>query len=84
MNNRIRYIAKGAAILLMILGHVVNLSKDLSICSLIYSSVYLHHISLFFIISGYFIKVDKHIKQNCVKSFKTLVIPYIVMGAMCV
>lgn len=86
-NNRIQYIdfVKGIAILLVILGHVMNHGKDNSINQLIYSSIYSFHMPLFFIISGYFLKRSTLTQTTIVKNIKALLIPYLVMGGvMCI
>lgn len=61
-------IAKGIAILCMVIGHTI---KNKYILNIIFS----FHMPLFFLISGYFFKKDKNVIK---KGFKRLIIPYIV------
>lgn len=62
-------IAKGIAILSVILGHMGNINVD--------RVVYVFHMPLFFLISGYFLS-SKDIYISFVKrKFKSLIIPYL-------
>lgn len=69
--------AKGVAILLVILGHM---PFDKSIISFIYS----FHMPLFFIISGFFCMegLELSLKKIFKKRFKRLIIPYLIFGVV--
>lgn len=73
-NIRLRYwdIAKGIAILLMIIGHVAPLD------SVIYPFIYSFHMPLFFIANSFFIK-NYNIGETINKSSKTLLKPYAII-----
>lgn len=64
-------IAKGIAVLLMIIGHTKNIPSDLR------SFIFSFHMPVFFIISGYTFKT-KPFKQVLVSSFKRLLLPYFI------
>lgn len=66
-------IAKGIAILMVILGHCAGLSKYLI------NFVFSFHMPLFFCASGYFFKAGKS-KEIAVKKAKQLLIPYLITG----
>lgn len=70
--KRIEYldIARGIAIILMVIGHVVSGYKRAIIFSF--------HMPLFIIISGFFFKSGRNIKEEIVNIIKKLIIPYIV------
>lgn len=75
-NKRIEWvdIAKGIAIILMIIGHTVPYGSKVR------NFIFSFHMPLFFILTGYTIKeiTYKHvIKSYVIKDFKRLVIPYI-------
>ena len=61
--------AKFIGIFLMIFGHIINSHSRL------YSFLYLFHMPLFFIISGYLYK-KKSTKDNYLKLFYGLIVPY--------
>lgn len=71
-NNRIRFIdiAKGIAIICIIIGHLDI--KEIN------RFVYTFHVPIFFIITGYFINNKLSINEFISKKFKTLIIPYII------
>lgn len=75
MAFRIEYIdfVKGLTMYLVILGHVNSTP------TLIRSSIYSFHMPLFFIISGLFFNIYK---KSLSKDFRSLVIPYIVVGGV--
>ena len=70
--NRIEYIdiARGIAIILMVLGHVIDVSLSRNF-------IFSFHMPLFIIISGFFYKDDSW-KNAIVKGIKKLIIPYII------
>lgn len=72
VKKRIDYldIARGIAIILMIIGHVVSGYKRVIIFSF--------HMPLFIIISGIFFKPGRNIKEEFKNIFKKLIIPYMV------
>lgn len=64
-------VTKGFTILIMILGHCLNLKTPLR------SIIFSFHMPLFLILSGYFYKVTPCWKTFIKKQFKSLMIPYI-------
>lgn len=70
--KRLNYIddAKALAIFLMIVGH-------LSYHKVVDSLIYGFHIPLFFIVSGMFFNPDRSLRENVIKGFKQLIIPYL-------
>lgn len=70
--ERIEYldIAKGIAILLIIMGHMSLKHVN--------SVVFTFHVPIFFIISGYFFTKKYNYKELLSKLFKTLIVPYLV------
>ena len=73
--TRIDYIdvAKGIGVLLVILGHIINMS------SVLYASIYSFHMPLFFVLSGLFANVNKYcFKDYLFRKTKQLLIPYII------
>lgn len=69
-------IAKGIAILCVILGHLGI--KEIN------RVVFVFHMPIFFLISGYFISQNDRLVDFCKKKFKQLIIPYIVTSlAIC-
>ncbi len=73
-SNRIGYIdvAKGVAILLVVIGHVSNLPTPIK------SSIYSFHMSLFFFLSGYFFRKED-IMCIARRMMPTIVMPYLVV-----
>lgn len=75
--KRIDYLdyIKGFGILLVILGHIYDVSNPIKIW------LYSFHIPLFFIISGALIKYTningRNMKNIIISKFKSLIIPYI-------
>ena len=79
-SKRINYIdyAKGLAILCVLLGHM-------EIHPILKNYIYSFHMPLFFILSGYFMKRAKLDKDTVIKNFKSIMVPYfIVGGGMCI
>ena len=72
LKKSINYIdnARGIAIILMVVGHVVSGYKRAIIFSF--------HMPLFIIISGFFFKPGRNLKEEITNIFKKLIIPYIV------
>lgn len=70
-NNRLPEfdIAKGIAILCVILGHLGN--------NTINRVVFVFHMPIFFLISGYFLSQSGTYKEFVVKKFKQCIVPYI-------
>lgn len=70
-NSRLRYIdiAKGIAIICIILGHLGN--------SNINRFVYTFHVTIFYLITGYFISTKRPVKDFVKVKFRTLIVPYI-------
>ncbi len=68
-------IAKGIGIILMVIGHTSYLGYDF---------IYLFHMPLFFIISGFFFKPDNllHKKSFVVKRMKRLYFPFVVWNIL--
>lgn len=64
---------KGLAIILIVLGHMLFLTKYNSV-SLIKSFVFIFHLPIFFFIAGYFSKIGP---KEPIKAFKRILIPYI-------
>ncbi len=69
--NRLRYIdiARGIAIICIILGHLGNKTIN--------SVVFTFHVPIFFFITGFFISSKKPIKEFVKAKFRTLIVPYI-------
>lgn len=73
--GRITYIdsLKGLLILLVIIGHSnVNLVIPKAV-----NAIYTFHMPLFFILSGYFLRVNESAKSHLKKSFKSYILPYL-------
>ena len=66
-------ISKGIGIILMVMGHSLNMNSKLR------TFIYLFHMPLFFLISGYVIKKDNfyNIKQFVLKKLKSLYLPFL-------
>ena len=71
--KRLEYIdiARGIAIILMVLGHVCQAGWKRTI-------IFSFHMPLFIIISGMFFKKDEKFKDSFKKMLKNLIIPYII------
>lgn len=67
-------IMKGVAILSMIAGHCF-------IPHFLYDFIYLWHMPLFFIVSGFFFR-DKPYREICFSTFRGLIVPYIVTSTV--
>lgn len=70
-NKRVKYIdiAKGIAVICIILGHLGNDSIN--------RVVFTFHVPIFFFITGYFISQNKPVKEFILGKFRTLIVPYI-------
>ena len=73
--NRIDYIdiARGLAIMLIVVGHIINKSMH---TSLLIKIIYSFHVALFFLISGYLFNSNKKITEFAKNKFIRLMIPY--------
>lgn len=60
-------IAKGVGILFVVYGHTFCPFKDY---------IYLFHMPLFFLLSGFLYKDNNSIRESLISKFKTLIIPY--------
>ena len=78
MKEKINYIdySKGIAILFVIFGHVYSGNNIAT------TWIYSFHIPLFFIISGFLLKLNKNkdTKSMILKKFKSLMVPYILFS----
>ncbi len=81
--NRINYvdIARGLAIILIVIGHALGYSKH---CEIVKRIIYSFHVVLFFMLSGYTLKFKKDEKFICYfwKKFKRIVIPYFIWATI--
>ncbi len=70
--KRLRYvdIAKGIAIICIILGHLGNVNIN--------RFIFTFHVPIFFLITGYFINKKRSIKEFVYVKFRALIVPYIV------
>ena len=71
MKNRVKYIdiARGIAILCIILGHLGNATIN--------RIVYTFHVPIFFLITGYFMSDKMSTREFCQKKIRTLILPYV-------
>lgn len=69
-------IAKGIGILLVLIGHVCDKHTFL------WNFITLFHMPLFFIISGYVLKLDKPIKLFLKSKLMTLWVPYVSLSLL--
>ena len=71
MKNRVKYIdiARGIAILCIILGHLGNATIN--------RIVYTFHVPIFFLITGYFMSDKMSTREFCQKRIRTLILPYV-------
>ncbi len=76
-NNRIEWldISKGIGMILVILGHCVGFG------GLIHNLIFMFHMPLFFILSGYIFKRKENI-QCIISKFKSLIIPYFILALL--
>ena len=78
MKTKINYIdySKGIAILFVIFGHVYWGNN------IVTTWIYSFHMPLFFIISGFLLKLNKNkdTKSMILKKFKSLMVPYILFS----
>ena len=65
-------IARGIAIILMIVGHVVKFN------GLVWRIIYSFHMPLFIICSGYFFKKEEKLSECIKKVIKKLILPYVI------
>lgn len=63
--------AKALGILLVVMGHSVYASKDVT------SFIFVIHMPLFFFVSGYLFKTSRSWHEISVSNVKTLLVPYI-------
>lgn len=78
MVNRIEFIdiAKGVTILLVIVGHVSTLP------SLMKGTIYSFHMPLFFMLSGYFLKINENVKSLAKRMVSTVLLPYVIVAVL--
>lgn len=74
-------IAKGIAIILIVLGHIRNGVTDTPLDSVI-SFINYFHVAVFFVISGYFVSPLRGWKDYLVKKAKRLALPYLAVNAL--
>lgn len=81
MSNRIKFIdvARGIAIILIILGHTIVHSSN---CEMIYKFIYSFHVVLFFILSGYVFKRNEKFYKFVVNKFMRIMIPYFIWAIL--
>lgn len=76
-SRRLKYIdiARGIAIILIVLGHTITYSQN---CRTIYKIIYSFHVALFFVISGYTykIKIKEKFSTFFKRKFIRIMIPY--------
>lgn len=65
--------AKALGILLVVMGHSVYASKDVT------SFIFVIHMPLFFFVSGYLFKTSRSWYEISISNVKTLLIPYIIL-----
>lgn len=79
MKKRIEYIdiARGIAMILIVLGHTLVHSEH---CSVIFKFLYSFHVMFFLFLSGFVFKLNKNenYKDFIIKRFKRIIIPYFV------
>lgn len=73
---------KAVIIILVMLGHVLSHSQIRGISYYTYYGIYIFHMPLMMIVSGYYShSVERYnFKENFIKSFKRLIIPFIIMN----
>lgn len=74
-------IAKGIAIILIVLGHIRNGGTDTPLDGVI-SFINYFHVAVFFIISGYFVHPEREWKEYVTKKANRLASPYLVANAI--
>ena len=87
--NRLNWIdiAKGFAIILVVLGHAIRdeMRVDSSVYDYIYKVCYIFHMSFFFFLSGYTYKLSKNKygagAGQIVKKSKTMLVPWLLYSA---
>ena len=74
-------IARGIAIILIVLGHSITYSQN---CKIIYKIIYSFHVALFFIISGYTYKIKKEesFLVFIKKKFIRIMVPYYIWALL--
>ena len=79
-------VARGLAIILVVLGHIIQHNLAGNSCSLIFKVVYSFHMPLFFLLSGYVSAYNKEIHSlsdlgdNVCKKTVQLYVPYLTFG----
>lgn len=75
---------KGVAILLVLLGHSVIFTPvnlmEVNWCKTMYNYIYIFHMPLFFIISGFLYKYKDNYKIYILSKVKRLLIPYVIFN----
>ena len=76
--QRINWIdwAKALGILLVVMGHSNYAQDDIN------PMIFMIHMPLFFVVSGYLFKTDKGLKATTQSNIRTLLIPYILFNAI--
>lgn len=77
-------ILKGIGIILVVMGHVINSRASIKGIN-INNLIYLFHMPLFFLISGYLIKYEKEasLKEYAKKKAKGILLPYFIFSILC-
>jgi fucose 4-O-acetylase-like acetyltransferase len=68
--------AKAIGILLVVMGHSNYAQDDIN------PMIFMIHMPLFFVVSGYLFKTDKGLKAITQSNIRTLLIPYILFNAI--
>lgn len=85
-NNKIDML-RGVAIILVIVGHGIDLLLQngimvIGVSQTIYGIIYMFHIPLFFLISGYTYKSNRGGKSDIIKNIITFYIPYLFFNSI--
>ena len=82
-NNKIDII-KGIGIILVVFGHVINSNVNINGMN-INNILYIFHMPLFFLVSGYLTKYEKDctFKEYLKKKSKAILIPYFIFSILC-
>lgn len=68
--------AKALGILLVVMGHSNYAQADIN------PMIFMIHMPLFFVVSGYLFKTERSLKEITISNVKTLLIPYILFNAI--